>query len=105
DVAIEHDVATAVRHLLQTCGHAVAENRDRGFHEGDLLLQPLPAFVRAVERGARPAARRVAVPREIAHAEFYIGKLLVHARLERAEALFALEERIAEQQHAIAVFY
>ena len=102
-VGVQRPVLRAVGHFLQGRGHAVAEEDDGGLYHGDLFLQPLPALRGRVEGCARPAAGRVAAEGEIAHGEPAIGELLDHARLQVAIGAFALEERVAEEEDAVAV--
>ena len=88
---------------LQARRHAVAEDADGGIHRGDLFFQTHEALRRGVERSARPAERIVGGVGEIANGEVAVGELLLHPCFEIAEGSFAFEQRIAEQQHAVAL--
>ena len=61
---------------LESCGHAVAENGDRRFGDGNLLLNALePACLRLVpiEAGAGLAHGGVAGPGKVAEGDTTVG--------------------------------
>lgn len=101
-VGVERGVAAFVREFLQAGGHAVAEEDDRGLHQIELLAEPLPALGRRIEAGARNAEWGVAGKAEIAHGEGAVGELLVHPRFQITVSALALQQRIAEEKHAVA---
>ena len=92
--------------LFERRRHAVAEECDRRFHQRNLFLHMLqPFFLRfvPVETRARPAHRRVGGPGEVAKGDVAVGKCGSQTRFDVAIVHFALEERVADEQHAVAV--
>ena len=92
----------AIRHFLQARGHAVAEEDDGGPHQRDLLEEPLPALGRRVKGGAAEAERGVAGEAEVTDGEGAVGELLAHPRFQIAVGALALQQRVAEEEDAVA---
>jgi hypothetical protein len=89
--------------------HAVAEEDHGRLCLLDLLHELAPAFVRGftsrlqqAQPEARITGRRVAAPPEIAEGDVAVGKPRGQHGLHPTARLFAFDQRVAEQHHAIA---
>ena len=102
-VGVQRGIVLTVGEFFQRGGHAVADDRDRGLHDGELFFELLDALGDRIETRAGGAEGGVAGVAEVTHGEFLAGEFLAHLRLEHAVIVFALDEHVTDQQDAVAV--
>ena len=95
---------------LKRTRHSVPEKNRRRFHQLDLFLQLLPAFIRWLaprlqkrKPRARNAAWRVARPTDIAKDNIPLRPSCGEPQLEVIKFLHPLNERVAEESHTVAI--
>ena len=103
-IRIEGRVVLAIGEFFERSGHAVADDRDGGLHDGELLFELFDALGDRIEAGARSAERRVAGVAEVTHGKFLAREFLAHLGLKDAVVILAFDEHVADEQDAIAVF-
>lgn len=102
-IGIEGPVVGAVGEFLQAGGHAVAENDDGGFGEGEVIAEAIEAGLGGIEAGTGESAGGVAAPGEIAEGEVDVLEALLQFALEVTGVAFRFEEGVAEEDDAVAV--
>ena len=100
---IQDGVVLAVGEFIQTCGHTIAEDGDGRFHDRQLHLKTVDALGDGIETRTRSAEWAVAAVAEITDGEVTPGEFAAHLRLEVTEVIFALDEHVADEQHAVTV--
>ena len=82
---------------------AVAENDDGRLEGKDVVLERLEAVGPRAEAGAGVAPNVVAAPAEVAEGDVAVGPAAGQGRLPVAVALFAFDQRGADEDDAVAV--
>ncbi len=82
---------------------AVADDDDGRLEGGDVVLELLEAVGRGAEACAGLAPNGVAGPAEVAELHVLVGEAGGEGHLPIAVALFALDQRVAHEDDAVAV--
>ena len=102
-IRIEGRVVLAISEFFERSGHAVADDSDGRLHDGELLLEQLDAFGDRIETGARSTEGRIAGVTKVAHGELLSREFLTHLRLKETIVALALDEYVADEEHAVAI--
>ena len=102
-VGIEHRIILSIGQIIQTRRHAITQDRHRRLHHRELLLQRLHALIHRIKARPRSSQWAVATVTQIAHRKALASKLAPQFGFEVAIVILALDEHVANQQHAVAI--